>query len=154
MADNKPIQNRDDRDLTSRVRTERPRSWAPPTLLPDPTPQEGWAYRWIRVATQGQNDPMNISAKLREGWEPVRAQDHPEIQTFNDQQGQFKDNILIGGLLLCKTPKEFVQQRDDWYRKQSESQMNSIDNNFLRENDPRMPLFKERQSKVTFGSGN
>jgi hypothetical protein len=97
---------------------------------------------------------MNISAKLREGWEPVRAQDHPEIQTFNDQQGQFKDNILIGGLLLCKTPKEFVQQRDDWYRKQSESQMNSIDNNFLRENDPRMPLFKERQSKVTFGSGN
>lgn len=154
MADTKLIQNRDDRDMNSRVKAERPRSWAPPTLLPDPTPQEGWAYRWIRVATQGQNDPMNISAKLREGWEPVRAQDHPEIQTFNDQQGQFKDNILIGGLLLCKTPKEFVQQRDDWYRKQSESQMNSIDNNFLRENDPRMPLFKERQSKVTFGSGN
>ena len=154
MADNKLLQNRDDREVTSRARSERPRSWQPPQLLPDPHPQDGWAFRWVRIATQGQNDPSNISSKLREGWEPVRASDHPEIHIFADPNSQFKDNVVIGGLMLCKTPTEFVSQRNDWYNRQSESQMSSVDNNFMRENDPRMPLFKDRQSKVTFGKGN
>jgi hypothetical protein len=154
MADNKLLQNRDDREVTSRARSERPRSWQPPQLLPDPHPQEGWEFRWVRIATQGQNDPSNISSKLREGWEPVRASDHPEIHIFADPNSQFKDNVVIGGLMLCKTPTEFVKQRNDWYGRQSESQMSSVDNNFMRENDPRMPLFKDRQSKVTFGKGN
>jgi len=154
MADNKLLQNRDDRELTSRARSERPRSWQPPQLLPDPTPQAGWEFRWVRIATQGQNDPSNISSKLREGWEPVRASDHPEIHIFADPNSQFKDNVVIGGLMLCKTPTEFVSQRNDWYNRQAESQMSSVDNNFMRENDPRMPLFKDRQSKVTFGKGN
>lgn len=154
MAENKLTQqNRADRDQASRENTMRPRTWAPPTLLPDPNPQEGWSYRWIRVSTQGQNDPMNISSKFREGWEPVRAQDHPEIQIFTDSSSQFKDNIVVGGLMLCKTPSEMVDQRDNWFRKQAEGQMQSVDNNFLRENDPRMPLFNERSSKVTFGKG-
>jgi hypothetical protein len=108
----------------------------------------------VRIATQGQNDPSNISSKLREGWEPVRASDHPEIHIFADPNSQFKDNVVIGGLMLCKTPTEFVKQRNEWYGRQSESQMSSVDNNFMRENDPRMPLFKDRQSKVTFGKGN
>jgi hypothetical protein len=128
-------------------------TWAPPTLLPDPAPQEGWKFRWIRVSTQGQNDPSNLSSKLREGWEPVRAVDHPEIQFFADPTSQFKDNVMIGGLMLCKTPTELVVQRDAWFRKQAESQMQSVDNNFLRESDPRMPLFNERSTKVTFGKG-
>lgn len=154
MADNKLLQNRDDREVTSRASSERPRSWQPPQLLPDPTPQEGWEFRWVRIATQGQTDPSNISSKLREGWEPARAADHPEIHIFNDPNSQFKDNVVIGGLMLCKIPAEFVKQRNDWYNRQAESQMSSVDNNFMRENDPRMPLFKDRQSKVTFGKGN
>ena len=96
---------------------------------------------------------MNLSSKLREGWEPCRAQDHPEIQLFVDPTSQFKDNIVIGGLMLCKTPAEMVDQRDAWFRKQAESQMQSVDNNFLRESDPRMPLFNERKSSVSFGKG-
>jgi hypothetical protein len=154
MAENKLTQqNRAERDQDSRETTVRTRTWAPPTLLPDPKPQAGWDYRWIRIATQGQNDPMNISSKLREGWEPVRASDHPEIQTYIDPNGQFKDNIVIGGLMLCKTPTEMVEQRDAWFRKQAETQMQSVDNNFLRENDPRMPLFADRKSSVSFGKG-
>ena len=154
MAENKLTQqNRADRDQDSRENTVRTRTWAPPTLLPDPKPQHGWEYRWIRIATQGQNDPMNISSKLREGWEPVRASDHPEIQTFIDPNGQFKDNIVIGGLMLCKTPTEMVEQRDAWFRKQADTQMQSVDNSFLRDNDPRMPLFSDRKSSVSFGKG-
>ena len=147
--------NRNNRDLTTRAKDERPRSWAPPTLLPDPAPEPGYSYRWIRVSTLGQNDPRNVSSKLREGWEPVRAADHPEISMYLDNDNaRFKDNVVVGGLLLCKTPTGMVDQRNAYYQQQAEAQIRSVDNNFMRENDPRMPLFSERKSSVTFGRGN
>ena len=129
--------------------------WKPPQLLPDPTEEPGYAFRWIRLSTQGADDALNISSKLREGWEPVKASMHPEIQLMGGQKTRFPDSIEIGGLLLCKTPTEFTEQRDAHYRNLASSQMDSVDNNFMRENDPRMPLFKERSTKVTsFGKGN
>lgn len=140
------------RDIEVRSTMERPKQWMPPQLLPDPNPEAGYAFRWIRASTLGNADPMNISSKMREGWEPVKASEHPEIQLMGAKTS-IPDSIEIGGLILCKTPTEFVQQRDDFYQKQSEGQMNSVDNNFMRENDPRMPLFRERQSKVSFGRG-
>ena len=140
------------RDIEVRSTMERPKQWMPPQLLPDPNPEAGYAFRWIRVSTLGNADPMNISSKMREGWEPVKASEHPEIQLMGAKTS-IPDSIEIGGLILCKTPTEFVQQRDAFYHQQSEGQMNSVDNNFMRENDPRMPLFRERQSKVSFGRG-
>lgn len=140
------------RDIEVRSTMERPKQWMPPQLLPDPNPEAGYAFRWIRVSTLGNADPMNISSKMREGWEPVKASEHPEIQLMGAKTS-IPDSIEIGGLILCKTPTEFVQQRDAFYQQQSEGQMNSVDNNFMRENDPRMPLFRERQSKVSFGRG-
>ena len=142
------------RELDTREKLERPKQWMPPQLLPDPNPEEGYAFRWIRIASLGKDDATNISGKLREGWEPVRASDHPEIRLFGSTNGKFPDSIEVGGLLLCKTPVEFTQQRDAYYRKQAEAQMASVDNTFMRENDPRMPMFKERKSTVTFGKGS
>ena len=147
-------QNRAKRETESRAAVERPKKWMPPQLLPDPHPEEGYAFRWIRLATLGTADALNISSKLREGWEPVKASEHPEIVLMSGQANRFPDSIEIGGLLLCKTPVEFVEQRNAWFQKQADSQMNSVDNNFMRESDPRMPLFAERKSKVTFGSGS
>jgi len=146
--------DRTPRELETRNVFERPKQWAPPELLPNPNPEPGYGFRWIRVSTLGSDDPMNISSKLREGWEPVKASDHPEIQLMGNGKGRYPDSIEIGGLMLCKTPTEFAAQRDAYYQKQAESQMNSIDSNFMRENDPRMPLFKERNSKVSFGKGS
>jgi len=60
----------------------------------------------------------------------------------------------VGGLLLCRIPEEFLQQRMKYYSDQNKAQMDSVDNNFLRESDPRMPLFSEKKTKVTFGSGS
>ena len=97
---------------------------------------------------------MNVSSKWREGWEPVKASDHPEIRLFNSGQNHYPDSIEVGGLLLCKTPVEFTEQRNTYYAQQAESQMQSVDNTYMRENDPRMPLFNERKTKVTFGNGN
>jgi hypothetical protein len=101
----------------------------------------------------GQADPTNTSAKLREGWEPCKAEDHPELMLQADPNSRFKGNIEIGGLLLCKAPEELMKQRDDFYQKQAQAQINSVDNNFMRLNDARMPLFNERKSTTTFGRG-
>ena len=155
MADAKTIETRVNRELDTRAKDERPRSWAPPTLLPDPDPEAGYKFRWVRVSTMGQADPRNVSSKLREGWEPVRAADHPEISSYLDNDNErYKDNIVVGGLMLCKTPTEMVDQRNAFYQNQAEAQMRSVDNNFMRENDPRMPLFAERKTTVSFGRGN
>jgi hypothetical protein len=146
--------NRMTRELDTREKMERPKQWMPPQLLPDPNPEEGYAFRWIRIASLGKDDATNISGKLREGWEPVKASDHPEVRLFGSSNGKFPDSIEVGGLLLCKTPVEFTEQRNEYYRKQAEAQMSSVDNTYMRENDPRMPMFKERKSTVTFGKGN
>jgi hypothetical protein len=145
--------NRLSRELETREVMERPKQWMPPQLLPDPTPEPGYVYRWIRISTLNKADATNLSSKLREGWEPVKASDHPEIRVFGTTNGQFPDSVEVGGLLLCKTPVEFTEQRDAYYRQQAEAQMQSVDNTFMRDNDPRMPMFKERSSKVTFGKG-
>jgi hypothetical protein len=148
-------QIREKRATESRKSFERPTSWTPPALLPDPNPEEGYVFRWIRIATLGKDDPTNISGKLREGWEPVKASDHPEIRLFGTgSENHFPDSIQIGGLMLCKTPVEFVQQRAAYYQKQTDAQMQSVDNTYMRENDPRMPMFKERRSEVSFGKGS
>ena len=143
------------RDLESREKAERPKMWRPPELLPSPNPEPGYAFRWIRVSTLNNPDPMNISSKFREGWEPVKASEHPEVQLMNvGEKSRFPDSIEIGGLILCKTPVEFTKQRDAYYQQQTDSQMQSVDNNFMRESDARMPLFKERRSEVKFGRGS
>jgi hypothetical protein len=138
---------------TSRDAAIRKRRWAPASLLPDPTPEQGYVFRWVRMSTMNQADPTNISAKLREGWEPVKASAHPEIQLAAVESDKHRDNIVIGGLMLCKIPTEMAEDRDAYYRTQAENQMHAVDNTFMRENDPRMPLFAEKKSKVTFGNG-
>jgi hypothetical protein len=144
---------RQPRNSEKREATERPKAWAPPALLPDPVPEAGFAFRWVRVATQNQADPTNISSKFREGWEPVPARSQPHMQMFTGNNPKYPDAIEIGGLMLCKCPAEFMDQREAYYQKQAEAQMASVDNNFMRESDARMPLFKERQSEVKFGKG-
>jgi hypothetical protein len=146
-------ENRINRELETRDKNVRKRSWQRPETLPSPTPEDGYDYHWVRVSTQGQADATNVSSKLREGWEPVKAADHPEITMVTIENDRFADNVVIGGLMLCKAPTELVEERTEYYDTQTKSQMHSVDNNFMRENDPRMPLFNERKTKVTFGNG-
>jgi len=146
-------ENRISRELESREKTTRRRAWQRPEVLPSPNPEPGYEFRWIRVSSLGNTDATNVSSKLREGWEPVKASDHPEITLVTVENDRFKDNVVIGGLMLCKAPEELVDERNDYYSQQARSQMQSVDNNLMRENDPRMPLFSDRKTKVTFGNG-
>lgn len=142
-----------DRDLEKRERVQRKPAWKRPEVLPSPNPQPGYVFHWVRVSTRDQADATNVSSKLREGWEPVLAKDHPEIFLMSVESERFKDNIVIGGLLLCKAPEELIAERNAYYNNQTQSQMRAVDNSLMRENDPRMPLFNERKTTVTFGKG-
>lgn len=147
-------ENRIDRDTTTREKSGRKKTWQRPETLPSPNPEDGYIFRWIRTSMQGQVDAPNVSSKLREGWEPVKAADHPEITMVAVENDKFADNVVIGGLMLCKAPQEMVDERTAHYQQQTKNQIHSVDNNLMRENDPRMPLFNDRKSKVTFGKGN
>jgi hypothetical protein len=142
------------RELDTRTLRERPKQWQQPELLPEPDKQAGYEYRWIRVSTLQQADPRNLSGKLREGWEPVSVEEQPQFQLLVDPNSRFKDNIEIGGLLLCKTPTEFVEQRNKHYSDQADAQIRAVDNTLMRQSDPRMPLFNEGKTTVTFGKGS
>jgi len=146
-------ENRLTRELENRESAQRNKTWTPPQTLPAPNPQPGWVFRYIRTSIMGTADPSNTSAKFREGWEPVKAEDHPELMHHTDPNSKFKGNIEIGGLLLCKAPEELMKQRDDYYAQQAKAQIQSVDNNFMRLNDERMPLFNERKSSTSFGKG-
>lgn len=146
-------ENRLDRKLETREKTTRKRAWTRPEVLPSPTPEEGYVFRWIRVSSRGTTDATNVSSKLREGWEPVKAVDHPEITLVTVEQERFADNVVMGGLMLCKAPEEMVEERSEYYEDQTHSQMASVDNNLMRESDPRMPIFNDRKTKVSFGHG-
>jgi hypothetical protein len=144
------------REMTNREVMERPKQWMPPDLLPEPDKQAGYTYRWIRVSMLNTADPRNISSKMREGWEPVTLEEQPKFKLLANPDGQFKDNIEIGGLLLCKIPTEFVEQRKKHYDDITNQQAEAVDNSLMRQSDARMPLFSERKSTSTkgFGKGN
>ena len=141
--------NRDSRTEDTRENSERKVTWQRPSALPDPTPQEGVEFRWIRTSALGQSDMTNVSSKFREGWEPVKLEDHPELKIISDVDSKFKGNVEVGGLLLCKNSKENMDARRDYQKQQANSQMQAVDNSFMKESDPRMPVLKPEKTTRT-----
>jgi hypothetical protein len=152
-TDVKVAENRLSREMQSRATQERPKQWQQADLLPEPDKQPGYAYRWVRVSTLDKVDQRNISGKFREGWEPVAIEEQPKFQFLIDPDSRFKNNIEIGGLLLCKCPSEFMEQREDYVTKFTKAQAEAVDNSLMRQSDPRMPLFRENKSSTSFGKG-
>lgn len=149
----KTTESRTQRDLETRETEARPAAYAPPQLLPEVKAVDGWKFRWIRASLLGEIDKMNTSVRFREGWEPCSPSEHPELQLDSESNPKFKGLVEVGGLILCKSPAEKTEARQAYYEKAAQQQLESVDNNFMKENDPRMPLFSERRSKVSFGKG-
>ena len=142
---------------TSTVRETRKKQWMPPSSLDAPPAPKGFKHRWIRTETMGQEDTGNVSKKLREGWEFVRAEeiknqigehDYPIIS-----DGKYQGLIGVGGLVLARIPEEIVKQRKDYFQNKTKTQQEAVDNDILREQRPEMPINIDRQSRVTFGGG-
>jgi hypothetical protein len=141
------------RELETREKAERPKQWRPASLLPEPNKEEGYKYRWVRASINGQPDDRNVLRAMSEGWEAVLMEEQTELQLLATREGRYKDKIEVGGLLLMKTPKEFVEQRNAHVQKTTDAQMSAVDNTLMRQSDARMPIFNERKSTTTFGKG-
>ena len=138
------------RSFETREQSTRRRSWVEPTMLPDPLPQDGYVFKWVRTATRNTEDKTNLQKRLREGWEPVDAADHPELM-MDLSVGQTSGKVEVGGLILCKMPEEMSEQRKDYYRRRTMAEMDSAENSYLRDSDERMKKFLEKQRKTVFG---
>jgi hypothetical protein len=145
---------RKSRQAETRQAEERKRVWQRPELLPTPEPEDGYEFRWVRTAMAGVSDNKNVSSKFRQGFEPVRAEDYQDLQVVPDFDSRFPDNIEVGGLILCKIPAELMEQRRQAQQLQADGQMQAVDNSYLRQSDPRMPMLKpERTTRVTSSEG-
>jgi len=145
--------NRTPRTLETREQSTRKRTWTRPSALPTPEPRDGMKFRWIRTSTLGNSDNPNVSARFREGYTPVKAADHPELQVISDLDSRFKDNIEVGGLLLCSIPAELADDRIAAQLDSASARIEAVDNNYLRQSDPRMPVLRpERNTRLSFGS--
>ena len=130
-------QIRTKRKAESREVSMRPQSWRPPEALPSPDERPGWKHRWIRVSMLGAADAKNISSSFREGYEPVKAEEYPELMMHAVEEGRFKGGVEVGGLVLCRIPEEFLVQRAKYYEAQNKANMESVDNTFMKDNHPR-----------------
>lgn len=141
--------NRTPREQESRENNSTRYVYKPASSLPDPTPDPDYEFYWIATAINGQDNGTNVSQKFRDGWVPVKAVDHPELQIQGNKDG----NVEVGGLLLCKKPREMAEARREYYEQKARNQMESVDNSFMKNSDARMPLFADRKSTTTKGSG-
>lgn len=116
-------------------------------MLPDPNPRDGWSFRWVRTEARGVADKTHFNKRSREGYSPVRAEDHPELMAeLFAADGQKTGVVEVGGLILCKIPIERVNARVRYYAERNSAEMSSADSQYMRDNDPRMAKVVDRKS--------
>ena len=151
--DNKDL-NRTPRSADTRAKKVARKPWSPPSMLDTPPPPEGYSYRWIRAEIVGNEDRKNVTSRLREGFDLVRAEEIGDFQLPTIDDGRHAGVVSVGGLLLAKIPNETREERNSYFQDRAKTQQNAVDNDLLRESDPNSPILKpERTSKVTFGGG-
>ena len=147
----KKDENKTSRAAVTRSKTERPKEYKPPSSLDAPPAPDGFRHRWIRAESMGFNDTKNIHGRLRSGYELVRADEYDTDQYPTVLDGKYAGVIGVGGLLLARIPEELAQSRVDYQKRQTEGQDESVENDLLRDQDKRMPISVDRNSKHTFG---
>ena len=147
----KKDENKTSRAAVTRTKTERPKEYKPPSSLDAPPAPDGFRHRWIRAESVGFQDSKNIFGRLREGYELVRADEYKDSDYPVVTDGKYAGVIGVGGLLLARIPIELAEARMAYQRTQTEGQGESIENDLLKDQDKRMPIKIDRNSKQTFG---
>jgi len=144
-------EKRTSRASQTRVKEERKKVWTPPSSLDAPPAPDGYKHRWLRAESMGFDDTSNMSAKLRSGYELVRADQYPDANYPTVQDGKYKGVIGVGGLLLARIPEEIVEARKEYFEQQTKERNDAIENDLMKEQHPSMPINSDRQTRVTFG---
>jgi hypothetical protein len=143
--------DRTPRTADTREKETRRKPWAPPSVLDAPPPPEGYKHRWVRASIRGEEDKGNVFSRLRQGYEPVRAEEHPEYQAPTIEDGKHAGVIGNGGLILTRVPVETALERTEHYGNRTREQMTAVDQDLMKEQHPSMPINQQRQSRVSFG---
>ena len=140
----------DSRASQTKVKQQK-KVWTPPSSLDAPPAPDGFKHRWIRAESMGFDDTSNMSAKLRSGFELVRADQYSDVDYPTLQDGKYKGVSGVGGLLLARIPDEIVEARREYFEQQTQDRNDAIDNDLMKEQHPSMPINSDRQTRVTFG---
>jgi len=140
----------DSRASQTKVKQQK-KVWTPPSSLDAPPAPDGFKHRWIRAESLGFDDTSNMSAKIRSGYELVRADEYSDEDYPSVEDGKYKGVIGVGGLLLARIPEEIVESRKAYFAQQTKDQNDAIDNDLMKEQHPSMPINSDRQTRVTFG---
>jgi hypothetical protein len=143
--------DRTPRTADTREKASRRKPWAPPSVLDAPTAPEGYKHRWVRTSIRGEEDKGNVFNRLRQGYEPVRAEEHPDYQAPTIDDGKHAGVIGNGGLILTRVPIETAHERTEYYGNRTREQMTAVDQDLMKEQHPSMPINQQRQSRVSFG---
>lgn len=143
--------DRTPRTADTREKDSRRKPWAPPSVLDAPPAPEGYKHRWVRASIRGEEDKGNVFNRLRQGYEPVRADEHPEYQAPTIEDGKHAGIIGNGGLILTRVPVETASERTAYYGNRTREQMTAVDQDLMKEQHPSMPINQQRQSRVSFG---
>ena len=130
---------------------EQKKVWTPPSSLDAPPAPDGFKHRWIRAESLGFDDTSNMSAKIRSGYELVRADEYSDSDYPTVIEGKYKGVIGVGGLLLARIPDEIVEARKEYFAQQTKDRSDAIENDLMKEQHPSMPINSDRQTRVTFG---
>lgn len=143
--------DRTPRESATRENNSRRKPWTPPSVLDAPPAPEGYKHRWVRASIRGEEDKGNVYNRLRQGYEPVRADEHPGYQAPTIEDGKHAGVIGNGGLILTRVPIETAQERTAYYGGRTREQMDAVDQDLMKEQHPSMPINQQRQSRVSFG---
>ena len=148
-------ENRTPRSAETRAKDTARKPWRPPSMLETPPAPEGYSYRWIRAEIVGQEDRKNVTSRLREGFDLVKAEELGDFELPTLDDGRHAGVVSVGGLLLAKIPDETRQERNAYFRGRAQTQQDAVDNDLMQESDPASPILRpERKTSVTFGGGN
>ena len=139
------------RESETREKVSRRKPWTPPSQLDAPPAPAGFKHRWVRAESVGQQDQKNVSAKLREGWEFVRADEYDTNIWPQIDSGKYEGVIAVGGLMLARIPLETVKERAEHFAKVTQDKDDAIANDPLKDQHPSMPVSRESRSQVSFG---
>ena len=147
----KQTETRTSRASQTRVKEEKKKVWTPPSSLDAPPAPDGYRHRWLRAESMGFDDTSNMSAKIRSGFELVRADQYPDQDYPSLKEGKYAGVIGVGGLVLARIPEEVAKAREDYFAQQTKDRDDAVNNDLMKEQHSSMPINAERQSRVTFG---
>lgn len=131
------------------VREMEIKPWEHAASLTAPPPRTGFAQRWIRVGSYGNDDPTNTARKFREGWRPRPVESIPGGHLLPSiQHGSWAGCVGIEGMVLCERPIALHQAQVTAVKERTDLITSGLQSELQQHSTAAMPIEQERVSRV------